>query len=361
MSRYAGRKLVAMRKRGAAWWCLVGMLALLLVACKRTSEDIPSPDSGEITVYTNILLDQVKTYLEGFHVLHPQIKVNVVREAVSVLAQRLLAERNDPQADVIWGLAVTSLKRMEWRGMLSPYAPVGLERVMPQFRDTSNPPYWVGMDAWTAVFCVNTVALDNLGLPIPRSWSDLIKPIYKGHVLMYNPLVTGTGYMTVTAILQIYDEVKGWEYLDALHQNIVAYVSSEAEPCRLTSAGKALISISYDLEGVQQKTAGAPLEVIFPTEKTGWDMEASALVRKLRVKPAAKTFLDWAISDGAMRAYAANYAITAVKLDLPVPPGFPTDPTQELLDRDFPWDTANYDRIGREWKRRYGAKIAKGL
>lgn len=347
-----------MGNRNAGLQCLVGGLALLLVACGAQPTEVSAPEAKTITVYTNILLDQVRTYLPDFQARHPGIKVTIVRDAASGLAQRLRAERHAPQADVLWGLAVTQVTQLEWRGMLSPYAPVGLERVLPQFRDTNYPPYWVGMDAWMAVLCVNTVELENLGLPMPTTWSDLIKPIYAGKVLMYNPLTTGTGYMTVTAILHLYHEVKGWEYLDALHHNIVAYVPANAAPCQLAGAGKVPISISYDLEGVQQKALGAPLAVIFPTEKTGWDMEASALIRKMPIKQASKTFLDWTISASAMRAYAQNYSITAVKLDLPVPPGFPAEPMQQLLDRDFPWDTANRERILREWKRRYGSKIA---
>lgn len=343
-----------------AFLFIVCMLAIRLVACGSKSEEPASPPDHEITVYTNILLDQVKSYLEEFNKLYPDIKVQVVRKSLGNLNKQLLAEQDNPRADVIWGLAVTSLVFLEWRDMLSPYAPVGLERVLPKFRDTNNPPYWVGMDAWMAVFCVNRAMLEQSGLPIPLTWRDLINPVYKGQILMYNPTVTGTGYLTVTAILQLYGEPKGWEYLDALHQNIFAYVPSEAEPCQLVGAGKAPISISYDLEGVQEKIKGGTVDVIFPSEKTGWDMEASALVKKLSIKPAAKTFLDWAISDSAMREYAKNYAITAANTDIPLPQGFPADPTQHLLDRDFPWDTANRDRILQIWRQRYSKKIGKG-
>jgi len=344
----------------AAILCLAGVLAMLPAACSSGNDKARSPTVREITVYTNILLDQVKTYLANFNKTHPDIKVNVVRDSLGNLNKRLLAERHDPQADVIWGLAVTSLVLFEWRDMLTPYAPAGLERVKPQFRDTSNPPYWVGMDAWMAVLCVYTVEIEKFGLPMPLTWRDLTNPAYRGHIMMYNPTVTGTGYLTIAAIMQIYGEIEGWEYLDALHQNIFAYVPSEVEPCALASAGKILISMSYDLEGVQQKIRGAPIEVIFPTEKTGWDMEASALVKKRHVKPEAKIFLDWALSDSAMWEYAKNYAITAAKTDVSPLPGFPDDPTSQLLDRDFPWDIANRERILREWRKRYSAKVAKG-
>ena len=339
--------------------CMIGVLTMLLAACGSKRDEAQPPIAREITVYTNILLDQVKTYLADFNKTYPDIKVHVVRDSLGNLNQRLLAEQANPQADVIWGLAVTSLVLMEWRDMLSPYAPAGLNRVTPQFRDTSHPPYWVGMDAWMAVLCVNTVELEKLGLPMPLTWRDLTNPAYRGHIMTYNPTVTGTGYMTITAILQIYGEIAGWEYLDALHENISAYVPSDVEPCQLAGAGKVFISMSYDLEGIQQKINGAPIEVIFPTEKTGWDMEASALVKKLHVKPEAKIFLDWALSDSAMRHYAQNYAITAARTDVPLPQGFPNEPKQYLLDRNFPWDTANRNRILQEWLKRYSAKVAK--
>lgn len=329
--------------------------AMLSAACGRKSERIEG-----ITVYTSLMPDQVKTYLAVFNAEYPNIKVIVVREAFGPLTKRLLAERDDPRADVIWGLAATNVLRLEWHGMLSPYAPDGLERVPSQFRDTSNPPYWVGIAAWMSAFCVNTVQLKKLGLPLPKaSWNELIDPVYKGHLTMPNPMVTGTGYMAVAAILQMYGESEGWEYLDALHQNITAYLLSGAKPCRLAGAGEVPIGISFGLAGVKQRDQEDPIDVIFPIEGSGWDMEANALIKKDHIKPAAKTFLDWAIGDSAMRAYSKNYAVTAVKTYASLPEGYPEDPTAQLLDRDFPWGTANRDSILRQWQQRYGDKVAK--
>ena len=90
-------------------------------------------------------------------------------------------------------------------------------------------------------------------------------------------------------------------------------------------------------------------------------MRANALVKKrsLAIKPAAKTFLHWAISAGAMQAYARNVALTAVRLDNPLPPGFPSDLNRQLFDKDIMRSAAHRDIILREWQRRYGNKIAK--
>ena len=82
-----------------------------------------------------------------------------------------------------------------------------------------------------------------------------------------------------------------------------------------------------------------------------------ALVSKDSIKPAAETFLNWAISDGAMKLYAQERPITAVETDLPIPEGFPADPVAQLLDKDFPWIAANRERILKEWRNRYSDKV----
>jgi len=87
-------------------------------------------------------------YLPLFQKTYPDIKVNKVRDSTGVVTAKLLAEKDNPTADVVWGLAASSLLIAEKQGMLEPYAPKGLEAVQPQFRDSENPPKWVGIDVW---------------------------------------------------------------------------------------------------------------------------------------------------------------------------------------------------------------------
>jgi iron(III) transport system substrate-binding protein len=325
-------------------------------------DSAPVTPQEEITVYTALLPENVQTYLASFQREYPTITVTLVRESTGPLTDRLRAERQDPQADVIWGLGVTSLVLLEWEDLLAPYAPAGLSRVLPPFRDFHMPPYWVGINAWTLVFCVNPRQLAELELPLPTAWRDLSNPIYRGHLGLANPVKSGTGYLLVDTVLQHYGKVEGWEYLSALHQNVPRYVASSEEACRLAGSGEDEIAIAVTSgeAGSSQQQGGTPIELIFPSEGSGWDMRANALVKKraLTSKPAAKTFLDWAISDSAMRAYANNLALTAVRLDSPLPPGFPSDLERQLFDKDIMRSAAHRDMILREWRRRFGNKIA---
>ena len=102
----------------------------------------------DLLVYTAIEADQLQAYKEAFEKDHPDVTINWVRDSTGIVTAKLLAEKGNPQADVVWGLAATSLKLLDSEGVLMPYAPAGLDRINPKFRDPRDEPTWVGMDVW---------------------------------------------------------------------------------------------------------------------------------------------------------------------------------------------------------------------
>jgi len=312
--------------------------------------------AAEILVYTALEDDQIPRYLESFKQQHPDIQVKIVRDSTGIVTAKLLAEKAATQADLIWGLAATSLLVLDQEKMLEPYSPKGVEKVLAEFKDVSNPPHWVGIDAWETGFCVNTIEVESKKLPIPTSFADLIKPEYKGQITMPNPASSGTGYLTVSAILQMMGEQKGWEYLDKLHDNIALYSHSGSKPCKLAGTGEFPIGISFGYRGIMQKKKGEPILTVFPKEGSGWDVEANALMKKAQIKPEARTFLDWAISAPAMKEYGKSFAIVAAPTGDPVPEGYPQEPLKQLIKNDLSWAAKNRDAILEKWNQRYGAK-----
>lgn len=309
-----------------------------------------------ITVYTALEDDQIATYLPLFEKQHPDIKVNIVRDSTGIVTAKLIAEKDNPQADVIWGTAASSLLLADQQGILEPYSPKGIENVEPKFRDSNDPPRWVGIDVWMSAFCVNTIEAENKQLPIPTSWEDLTNPVYKDQIVMSNPASSGTGYLSVSAILQMKGEEEGWAYLDKLHENIAQYMHSGSKPCKVAGTGEYPIGISFGYRAVKQKNDGEPIEAVFPKEGSGWDIEANALVKKPEIKEASKTFLDWAISPEISEEYAKNFAITARKTNVKPPEGFPDPAIDQLIENDFNWAAENRDRILKEWSSRYDGK-----
>ena len=124
----------------------------------------------------------------------------------------------------------------------------------------------------------------------------------------------------------------------------------------MAGAGEYAVGVSLDARCIAEKKRGAPIEVIFPTDKSGWDLEAMGLVRKGQTKPAAKVFLDWAASPAAFTHYTKYSAVVSHDALTSVPPGYPPKPFEQLAKVDLRWAAENRDRILREWNRRYGGK-----
>lgn len=240
-------------------------LALAAAVCAVFSLQASAANT-QLTVYTALEAEQLKSYKQAFEKANPDIEIKWVRDSTGIITAKLLAEKDRPQADAVWGLAASSLAILDQNGMLEAYAPKDLGKISGNYRDAANPPAWVGMDVWAATICFNTIEAEKQGLSKPVSWQDLTKPEYKGKIVMPNPASSGTGFLDVSAWLQTFGEPQGWAYMDALHQNIGQYVHSGSKPCKLAAAGEFPIGISFEYPAVQLKRQGAPLDIVLPKE-----------------------------------------------------------------------------------------------
>ncbi len=93
-----------------------------------------------------------------------------MRDSTGVVAAKLMAEKDNPHADIIWGLAASNVGLMASMGMLDPYTPPGAKDLKPLFRSGKTPDTWIGMDAYFSVVCFNTAeAGEGQEAPSPRA------------------------------------------------------------------------------------------------------------------------------------------------------------------------------------------------
>jgi iron(III) transport system substrate-binding protein len=243
--------------------------------------------------------------------------------------------------------------------MLLPYAPRDLAQIKGNFRDPRDPPRWVGMDAWVGAVCFNAVEARRLGLPRPRRWSDLTDPVYRGQVVMPNPVSSGTGYFHVSAWLQLFGETEGWRLMDRLHENMAMYVHSGSKPCRMAATGEFAVGVAYDLAGAVARQQGAPVEVLLMEEGAGWDMDAAAILSGARNLEAAKRLADWSASRKANELYSRYLGLIAIDgVKSPIAE-YPEGVERTMIRNDLAWASHNRERILAEWTRRYEAKSEK--
>ena len=322
-----------------------------------------SAQKTQLLVYTALETDQIKAYQEGFNRAHPDIEIKWVRDSTGVITAKLLAEKANPQADAVMGVAASSLALLDKNGMLEPYAPMNLDAIMSQYRDKRKTPAWWGMDVWGATICFNTVEAKKRNIPRPETWKDLTKPAYKGQIVMPNPASSGTGYFDVTAWLSLFGDDNGkgggWKYMDALHENIAQYTHSGSKPCNMAAAGEYVMGISFEYRANTNKAKGAPIDLVFPKEGLGWDLEAFGIHKGTKKFEAAKKLADWASSKDAMLLYGKNFAITAQPGVAAPLANVPRDYEARLVKMDFGWAAQNRERILAEWTRRYDGKSEK--
>ncbi|HEU5194642.1 MAG TPA: putative 2-aminoethylphosphonate ABC transporter substrate-binding protein [Methylomirabilota bacterium] len=325
-------------------WALTLLLLLVTTA--------PAAAKDTVVIYTALEPEQITDYTKAVNKTLPNIDLKMARLSTGDISARFMAEKDNMQADVIWGVAATNVLVFKQAGLLEPYAPKGLNRVQPLFRDKDATPSWVGIDIYASAFCFNTEVAKKKNLPKPESWADLTKPVYKGEIVMPNPASSGTGYLSVASILQRMKEPEGWNYLDALDKNMAEYTKSGSKPCKDAAAGERAIGVSFEYVALKMKKDGAPVEMVLPKEGSGYEIEANALTRRGKTNAAAKQFLDWAISDEAMALYAKYFGAVAVP-GFPAPEGLPKDITKVVYPNDFDWSAKNRDRILAEWAKRY--------
>ena len=311
----------------------------------------------ELTVYTAVEADELAGFKKAFETDNPGITINWIRDSTGIVTSKLMAEKDNPQADVVWGLAATSLMLLGNEGYFQGYTPKGIDKIEKKFYDTTkSDPEWVGQRAWIASICYNTVESKKHNLPIPTDWRDLTKPVYKDHVIMPNPNSSGTGFLDVSSWIQMMGEDEGWKFMDALHENISRYTHSGSAPCKLAARGETAIGISFAYRGAQSKSEGAPLEVIAPSPGVGWDLESFAIVHNTKKLDAAKKLADWSISEKAMTMYNESYAVVSMKGKSKPVENFPAGIEDKMIQNDFAWAAANRIRILDEWRKRYDSK-----
>ncbi|KQP10576.1 phosphonate ABC transporter substrate-binding protein [Methylobacterium sp. Leaf99] len=337
----------------------LGRLALPLVLALLAPLPAQAAERTKLTIYTALENDQLGPFKAGIERAVPEVEVVWVRDSTGVITARFLAEKDNPRADMVMGLAASSLLMFEKQGLLATYEPKGVEALKPAFRDAKTPYTWTGTDASIGVICFNTAEAEKDKAKTPARWADLLAPELKGKVVMPHPASSGTGYLLVAGWLQGMGEEAGWAYMDRLHDNIAAYLHSGSAPCVQAARGERTAGLSLDMRGAAEKTKGAPLAVIAPADGTGWDEEAYAIVATTKHGDVARKVADWGATKAANELYAKSYAVVAYPGVATVPANYPAGAEAAMIRNDLGWMADNRERVLAEWSRRYEAKAAK--
>jgi iron(III) transport system substrate-binding protein len=206
------------------------------------------------------------------------------------LAERLRAEKANPQADVWWGNEIFHTINLASDGVLAPYDPPAAADVPAMFKDAEH--RWCGSALRARVLAVASDRADITGL------HDLTRPELKGKIAMARPTAGTTGGH-VAALYVLWGEPKFVEYFESLRANEIKLLGGNSLVAEAVANGSMLAGLTDNDDCDAALANGGKLKLVLPDQDTIGTLTIPctiALVAGAKHDAAAKKLIDYLAS-----------------------------------------------------------------
>ena len=275
-----------------------------------------------------------------------------IREGAGVVLQKLKAEKSSPRCDVWFGGTWDAHAEAAELGLLQSYIPGNIGELKNLFQNPVRDHLVTGAYGGVLGLAVNETLLTKMGKPLPKTWSDLTDPAYKGLVAMSNPNTAGTGFMLLATFVRLYGEEAAFQYLKKLHANIPQYTQSGAAPGLLAGKGEVAVAMIFLQDATKARLQGYPLKEVIPAEGAGFEIGGLSLVKNGPNPAGGKQFIDWVLTPRIQEA-----AVTVKAFQTPSNRKARIDANIVSMDNikrvDVPmdWMIQNRERLLDRWNR----------
>jgi len=228
-----------------------------------------------------------------------------------VCLDKVRAWGGKPDADIFLGAGAPAHEVLKKEGLIVPYRPKGWDKVPADWhgmkvKDKGD--FWTCFAPWIVTNLYNEKVLKKLRLPPPKTWHDLLNPIYRGNVVHTLPYASGTMHETVEILMQAFGEKEAWKYLRLLAAQLARFSTGSTDTTQLVARGEVPIGIAQpQMNAMAARKDGFPVKDLLP-EKTILVPEAVALLKGAPNEAVGKIFLDWLFSmDGQKCVLEGRY------------------------------------------------------
>jgi len=302
-------------------WRFFGYLVLLFIAgaCNRNSVQ-------EVVVYTSVDDVFARPITERF-TQDTGIAVRLVPDTEETkstgLLNRLLAEKERPQADVFWSGDPVRAAILKAKRVSMPYHSPLVDGLPPQFSDPDG--HWTGFSARARVLIYNRNLVPE-GQE-PTSVMDLLDPRFKGKTCIANPLF-GTTSMHAAALFAVLGEDKAKAFFEGFSTNGGTMVSSNGEVRRRVAAGEFAVGITDTDDVNVARLEGKPVGMVYPDANGMGTLlipNCAVLIANGPNPDAGRRFIDYLLRPETEKALAESEAAQIpLRLGIPVPEAVPT-------------------------------------
>jgi len=228
-----------------------------------------------------------------------------------VCVDKVKAWGGKPDADVFLGAGAPAHEVLKLEGLVVPYRPKDSDKIPAEWhgmkvKDEAD--YWTCFSPWIVTNLYNEKILKRLRLPPPKTWNDLLNPIYRGTIVHTLPYASGTMHEVVEILLQGFGEKEAWAYLRSLAAQLDRFSTGSTDTTQLVGRGEIPIGVAQpQMNAMAARKDGYPVRDLLP-EKTILTAEAVALLKGAPNEATGKIFLDWLFSmDGQKYVLEGRY------------------------------------------------------
>ena len=315
--------------------CVVASLAVLLLM----APFMAVAADKSVTLYsahTQEIIDALAPRFEAA----TGIKADVVKLGSSDVVARIKAEQANPQCDVIWSIGGEQLEANS--DLLEAYTPKDWDKIAEVFKVGTN---WLPYTGIVMVFVANTDMLTEDEMP--KTWTDLSNPALKEKISSARADKSGSSYMQLATVLNIYQE-KGWDVYKDILANFVLSGSSSAVP-RFVNDGEAAVGITLEDNAYRYVAGGGPVKIIYPEDGTTAAPDGMALVKGAPHAEEAKVFIDWALSKETQDFLVEQMGRRPVRTDGAIAPELPALDDINTVPYDFAWSAGSKKEFVAQW------------
>lgn len=271
--------------------------------------------SGNAVIYTSNSEQAVTAVQDTARKLLPNVKISTITGGSGQLLRRLEAEAAKPQGDVFWSSSANTLGA--FKQLFEPWKAPDLNAILPALRDPEN--LWTAANIHVVVAMINKNQLG--GAPMPKTWTDLLDPRFKGKIIIADPANSSTAYTILWGV----EKMLGTDALKKLAQN-TKVSSAAAAVLRSVGQGEYAVGLTFESNAYAYVAGGQKeISLLYPEDGTFTTAEYLTLIKNAPAGAIAKNVCELLISkecqiallEGAYRRPSRTDIDVSKYVDLP--------------------------------------------
>ena len=297
---------------------------------------------GSLVVYSPHDADPLNAGVAMFQAAYPDIDVQVIAAGTGELCQRIVAESENPQGDVLWGGGADTLAG--YVDYFDAYVCANDDVIGDAYKDADD--MWIGESPLPMVFIYNKNLIAEED--VPKTWDDLCNEALKGKIAYASPAKSGSAYTQLCTMLFSKDTIdEGWELVFNFIKNLDGKVQDSSGNChKLVASGEYAVGVTIEKSAVLYND-NPDIAYVYP-EKNSAVPDGVALIKNCPNPDNAKLFIDYVTGLECQTAQNADWARRPVRSDL-TPVGLVGLGTLDLGNYDFAYAAKNKTEIVEKW------------